>query len=129
MSAKAKIFAVFAFATIGVLCVLPNLMKDDDDVNAVMYSSSSSSSKVIMYDEDTTSYSHEIFFDRRLDDDDDDGGDDDDSNCTHYHDTCEEVKQNCALGTAGTQLFNIHAAKKCNCGWIHQQQYGFRSWS
>jgi len=50
-----------------------------------------------------------LFHGRLLDGDDDD----DDGNCTHYHSTCSAVRQNCPLGSAGTQLFNYYTFYYC----------------
>ena len=95
---RQSLFTLFGIATIATLCVLPNLMTERAAVNT-----SSPTER--------NAFERTSFFDRRFLDGD---SDDDDSNCTHHHDTCEQVRQNCKLGTGGTALFNYYEFYYCD---------------
>ena len=88
MPTRQAVFTVFGIATIATLCVLPNLMLQD------------SSTGVDSYFEEARSFQRRFL-------------DDDDSNCTHHHNTCEQVRANCQLGTGGTALFNYYEFYYC----------------
>ena len=99
---RQSLFTLFGIATIATLCILPNLMSQKTNTSSLTETNSNS-------------YFEKTYFDRRfLDGDSDNDDDDDDSNCTHHHDTCEQVRENCKLGTGGTALFNYYEFYYCD---------------